>query len=154
MKTLEKTQTANEVLVKEMNEFLADLQIFYQNLRGFHWNVKGSLFFVLHAKFEEYYNETAEIVDSVAERILMIGGEPLHAFSDYLKVAKIPEVKNINDGKEAVSAIVKQSEMLLRKMNKLMDFASDSEDEGTVTLFSDMIGETEKRIWMLKTFLS
>ena len=49
---------------------LADLQVFYSNLRGFHWNVKGHGFFVLHSKYEELYNDAAEKVDEVAERIL------------------------------------------------------------------------------------
>jgi starvation-inducible DNA-binding protein len=154
MKTSEKQQVKNDVLVNGMNEFLADLQIFYQNLRGFHWNVKGTLFFVLHAKFEEYYNESAEWVDEVAERILTLGGEPLHAFSDYLKVASLPEVKNVGDGKKTVEYVVEQSETLLTKMQKLQIEAAEQNDEGTNAMLSEMIGETEKRLWMLKTFLS
>ena len=154
MKTLEKTQVTNEVLVQGMNEFLSDLQIFYQNLRGFHWNVKGSLFFVLHAKFEEFYNETSETVDEVAERILMVGGAPIHAFSDYINVSEVQEVTDVHGGKEAVAVVVEQSEFLLSKMNRLMRAAADSNDEGTTAMFSNMISETEKRIWMLKTFQS
>ncbi|WP_430974288.1 Dps family protein [Sunxiuqinia rutila] len=154
MKTLEKTQVSNDVLVKDMNEFLADLQIYYQNLRGFHWNVKGSLFFVLHAKFEEYYNEVSERADEVAERILTIGGQPLHAFSQYLAVADIPEVTDVHEGRKAVELVIQQSEILLKKMNALKDTAATIDDEASTTLFSDMIGETEKQIWMLKTFLS
>ncbi|MCW0482399.1 Dps family protein [Gaoshiqia sediminis] len=154
MKTVEKSNMKNEVLVNGLNEFLADIQVFYQNLRGFHWNVKGSLFFVLHAKFEEYYNETSELADEVAERILMIGGEPLHAFSDYLKVASLPEVKNVSDGRKAVGVVIEQSAILLEKMHKLQSLAADHNDEATNALFSDMIGETEKRLWMLRTFLS
>lgn len=154
MKTVEKTNRKNEVLVNGLNEFLADIQVFYQNLRGFHWNVKGSLFFVLHTKFEEYYNETSELADEVAERILMIGGEPLHAFSDYLQVASLPEVKNVSDGRKAVEIVIEQSDILLGKMHKLQSLAADHNDEATNALFSDMIGETEKRLWMLRTFLS
>ena len=153
MKTLEKTQTTNDTLVNGMNTFLADMQIFYQNLRGFHWNVTGSLFFVLHTKFEEYYNHTSEVVDEVAERILMLGGQPIHSFSQYIQIADIQEVTNVHDGKEAVGNVINQSEHLLDKMNQLKEVAGEQNDEATVTLFSDLIGDTEKRIWMLKTFL-
>jgi starvation-inducible DNA-binding protein len=153
METLEKTKVKNEELVNGMNEFLAGLQVFYQNLRGFHWNVEGSLFFVLHSKFEEYYNETSEAVDEVAERILMIGGKPIHAFSDYIKVSEIPEVTNVRDGKEAVNIVLAQSKTLLDKMNNLMEMAGNINDEGTVAMLSEMISGSEKRIWMLKTFL-
>ena len=154
MKTLETKQATNDVLVDGMNGFLANLQIFYQNLRGFHWNVQGTLFFVLHAKFEEYYNATAETVDEVAERILMIGGQPTHAFSQYIQMANIPEVTDVHDGKEAVKVVLEQSNVLLSKMKQLLEKANERDDETTATLFSDMIGTTEKRIWMLKTFLN
>lgn len=154
MKTLEKSNLKNDVLVDGLNGFLADLQIFYQNLRGLHWNVKGSMFFVLHAKFEEYYNETSELIDEVAERILMIGGEPVHAFSDYLKVAGLPEVKQVSDGRKAVGVVIAQSEQLLARMKSLQAVAANQNDEATNALFSDAISETEKRLWMLRTFLS
>lgn len=153
MKTQEQTQAANQVLVEKMNAFLADLQVHYQNLRGFHWNVEGSLFFVLHAKFEEFYNEASETADEVAERILMLGGQPLHSFSQYLQVAEIQEVTDLRNGKEAVQTVIDQSEILLKKMNELLELAGDQNDEATTSLFSDQISSTEKRLWMLKTFL-
>lgn len=155
MKTLEKQQQVNlDVLVNGMNEFLADLQVFYQNLRGFHWNIKGAQFFVLHEKFEEYYTEVAELVDEVAERILSIGGEPVHAYSDYLRLASLPELRNVQDGRKAVGHVHEQYQTLLWKMRKLQAVAADSKDEGTQALFSEMIGETEKKLWMLTAFLS
>ena len=46
------SENAQQV-VNLLNELLANYQIYYQNLRGFHWNVRGNRFFVLHAKFEE-----------------------------------------------------------------------------------------------------
>ncbi|RKD87732.1 Dps family protein [Mangrovibacterium diazotrophicum] len=154
MKTQVKNNAVNEVLVGELNQFVADMQIYYQNLRAFHWNVKGSMFFVLHEKFEEYYTETAEVIDAVAERILMVGGQPLHTFSDYLTVASLEEIKNVTDGITAVKHVVAQSESLLEQMNKLQADAGDRGDEATNALFSELIGNTEKRLWMLKTFLA
>lgn len=131
MKTQVKTQAVNETMVNELNQFLADMQIHYQNLRAFHWNVKGNMFFVLHAKFEEYYNEAAEVVDEVAERILMIGGKPLHSFSDYLSAASIPEVKDVTDGITAVKHVIEQQQALLQQMNKIQANAADRGDEAT-----------------------
>jgi starvation-inducible DNA-binding protein len=65
-------------LSQKLNQLLADYQLFYQNLRGLHWNIKGKEFFELHLKFEEYYNDAVVKVDEIAERILTLGGEPLH----------------------------------------------------------------------------
>ena len=63
------SENAQQV-VNLLNELLANYQIYYQNLRGFHWNVRGNRFFVLHAKFEELYNDAIEKVDEIAERIM------------------------------------------------------------------------------------
>ena len=47
-----------EVLSAELNILLANFQIYYQNLRGLHWNIRGRRFFDLHLKFEELYNDS------------------------------------------------------------------------------------------------
>ena len=61
-------------VVNGLNQLLADYQVFYQNLRGFHWNIKGHGFFVLHGKFEDMYNDVANKVDEIAERMLVLPG--------------------------------------------------------------------------------
>ncbi|MFV0376671.1 MAG: Dps family protein [Mangrovibacterium sp.] len=154
MKTLVKTKQVNEPLVNELNQFLADLQVHYQNLRAFHWNVKGTLFFVLHGKFEEYYTEAAELVDEVAERILMLGGQPLHTFSDYLATASLKQIKGETDGIVMVKQVVEQTESLYVQMVKIQNEAAAHGDEGTNALFSGQIAATEKKLWMLRTFLA
>jgi starvation-inducible DNA-binding protein len=56
-------------LALPLNELLATYQIFYQNARGFHWNIRGEKFFELHAKFEEIYTDALVKIDEIAERI-------------------------------------------------------------------------------------
>ena len=93
-------------VVASLKQLLADYQVFYTNLRGFHWNIKGHGFFVLHGKFEDMYNNAAEKVDELAERILMLGGEPENKFSEYLKVACVKEVSGVSCGDEALKNIL------------------------------------------------
>jgi starvation-inducible DNA-binding protein len=144
-------KTKNPKLVDRLNQLLADYQIFYQNLRGLHWNVKGQQFFMLHEKYEELYDEAAEVVDEIAERILMIGGQPLHTFSAYLKAAGLSETGHIEDGKEGVELVLENSRYLLKSFNEILEIADG--DEGTSALMSDLIGATEKRIWMFESTL-
>jgi starvation-inducible DNA-binding protein len=139
--------------VEKLNQLLADYQINYQNLRSLHWNVKGSMFFALHEKFEEYYNEAADVVDEIAERILTLGGVPLHTFGDYLKTAKLEEVRNVSDGKDAVASTLKSQRYFLTSFEDILVVANENNDEGTVGMISEWIGHTEKRIWMLEAFL-
>ena len=145
-------KTNNQELAEKLNSLLADYQIYYQNLRGLHWNVKGNLFFALHEKYEELYNEAAATVDEIAERILMIDEHPLHTFADYIKEADVKEVADISDGREGVEVVLENSRSLLKKINETLEAAEG--DEGTSALLSDLTGVTEKRIWMLKSWLS
>jgi len=143
----------NEKITGKLNQLLADYQIYYQNLRGLHWNVKGNLFFALHAKYEELYNEAAEVIDELAERILMIGGKPQHSFSEYLKTAALKEVVNVSGASEGVQVVLENSRYLLGVVREVNELAAGAGDEGTVALMSDLIGTTEKRIWMFEAYL-
>jgi starvation-inducible DNA-binding protein len=66
------TELSNS-LVTELNTLLANYQLYYQNLRGFHWNIKGDAFFTLHLKFEELYGDAVLKIDEIAERCLRLG---------------------------------------------------------------------------------
>ena len=70
---LDKSKSAN--LVDNLNGLLANFQIYYQSLRGLHWNIKGKNFFELHVKFEEFYTDSQVKIDNVAERILTLQGK-------------------------------------------------------------------------------
>ena len=142
-----------KVLSKKLNALLADYQMFYQNLRGLHWNIKGRAFFELHVKFEEYYDDAVVKVDEIAERILTLEGEPLHTFSDYLKVSEIKEEKGIVDGVKGIKIIINNFSTLILKEREILSLAGDADDEGTASLMSDYISETEKTLWMLSSYL-
>ncbi|WP_136066321.1 Dps family protein [Modicisalibacter radicis] len=144
--------SANE-LADKLNTLLANYQIFYMNVRGYHWNVKGHQFFELHTKFEELYDDLLTKVDEVAERILTLGHQPVHAYSDYVKVASIQEDKNVHQGEECVRGIVQGYQTLIELQRELLSLASDADDEGTASQIGDYIREQEKTIWMLNAYL-
>ena len=142
-----------EDVAEKLNAYLSSLQIAYMNVRGFHWNIVGSQFFVLHGKFEETYNSLNEMVDEVAERILILGYKPLHTFSDYLKISEINEHLNISSAEDTVKFLLNDTKKLLAIEREILSFASDNGDEGTVAMLSEYIGEQEKMIWMLNAVL-
>ena len=107
-------------VVASLQQLLADFQIYYTNLRGFHWNIKGHDFFVLHSKFEDLYNDAAEKVDEIAERILMLGGTPANKFSDYLKMSNINEVDRVSNGEKALENILETYSHLIGEERKLL----------------------------------
>ncbi|MFO7939285.1 MAG: DNA starvation/stationary phase protection protein [Bacteroidales bacterium] len=141
----------NSELQAKLNNLLSDYQLYYQNLRALHWLVKGPRFFQLHEVYEKYYDEAADVVDEIAERILMIGGKPLHTFQEYLNTSNIKPVEEISDESKGLQVVIDNSEHLLGSFREILDFAGKIDDEGTSALMSDLIGAAEKRLWMLKS---
>ena len=149
---LEKSKTA--AIEKDLNTLLANFQVYYQNLRGIHWNIKGKRFFDLHVKFEELYTDANVKVDMIAERVLTLGGTPLHTFDDYIKAAKVPVGKNISQDEKAVRLIVDSLTELLKIERTILDASDEANDEGTNSMMSDFITEQEKTVWMMKAWLN
>ena len=141
-------------LTISLNELLSNFQVYYQNLRGLHWNIKGKNFFELHVKFEEFYTDSQEKIDMIAERILTLGGTPLHTFSDYIELAKVPVGKNVTNDVEGVSLVVNSLAELLKIERLILEASDEANDEGTNSMMSDFIAEQEKTIWMLNAWLS
>ena len=143
----------NDKIIDKLNILLADYQIYYQNLRGFHWNIQGKHFFQLHDKFEELYTDSAQKIDDIAERILTIEGKPLHSFDDYIKASTIKAKKNIHDGEGAVSSIIDDLKNILDLEREIKEMAVEASDDGTEDLMSDFIDEQEKTLWMMKAWM-
>lgn len=148
---LDKEKSA--ITVKHLNEILSNYQIFYQNLRGFHWNLLGHHFFSLHVKFEELYNEAQLNIDEIAERILTLGHTPLHTYEDYLNNSTVKVHKNISDEKKSVESIIQDYSILIQKERETLPVAGDAEDEGTTDMLAGFIKTQEKTVWMLSAWL-
>ncbi|AKP73729.1 DNA starvation/stationary phase protection protein [Piscirickettsia salmonis] len=139
---------------KELNKLLATYQVFYMNVRGFHWNIKGQQFFELHTKFEEIYNDLLTKVDEIAERILTLGEQPLHAYSQYAKHSEISEAINVVDAENSVKSLLNSFSALIKLQRHILKVSGDAEDEGTSSLMGDYIKEQEKLIWMFLAYLN
>ncbi|TRX16118.1 DNA starvation/stationary phase protection protein [Flavobacterium franklandianum] len=143
---------AAQILAAELNVLLANFQIYYQNLRGLHWNIRGKRFFDLHLKFEELYNDSQIKIDLIAERVLTLDAVPLHTFEDYIKNNKLEIVKNIHKDEKAIEIIIASLSKLLTIERVILKKSGEIEDEGTNSMMSDFIAEQEKTIWMLKAW--
>ena len=143
---------AAEVLATELNVLLANFQIYYQNLRGLHWNIRGKRFFDLHLKFEELYNDSQLKIDLIAERVLTLDGIPLHTFEDYIKNNQLEIGKNIHQDEKAIELIVSSLAKLLTIERVILKKSGEIDDEGTNSMMGDFIVEQEKTIWMLKAW--
>lgn len=140
-------------LAADLNVLLANYMVFYQNTRGFHWNIKGQKFFEMHAKFEELYTNLLLKIDEVAERILTLGKQPLHTFEDFTANSTVKAIKNVSEAEKCVKFILSAFDILLGLQRDLLKKSEDAEDEGTNALMSDYIREQEKLVWMYNAYL-
>lgn len=139
-------------LAIKLNELLANYHVYYQNLRAFHWNIRGGNFFALHAKFEELYTAAFETIDEIAERILTLRHTPMHSFSDFLATSSVQERKNLSSDVDTVAATVENIGQIIQLEREVLALANEHDDEGTQGLISDDLNTLEKTLWMLNAF--
>jgi len=142
-----------KILTEKLNQLLSNYQIFYQNTRGFHWNIRGEKFFELHLKFEELYTDFQLKIDEIAERVLTLDGTPLHTFERYLQFSEIKPVENITDGRVCISIILESFKIIIGLQRELLSLSAKYNDEGTNALMSDYIRAQEKLVWMYSAYL-
>lgn len=147
------TKKAKE-LAEKLNILLANYSIFYQNTRGYHWNIRGEKFFELHLKFEELYNDLFIKIDEIAERILTLGSTPKHNYSDYKKTSKIVESNEVSNGITAVNDILNSFKIIIPLQREILTLSAEAGDEGTNSLMSDYIRAQEKLVWMYSAFVN
>lgn len=147
------TPKSIDTTVEKLNQLLADYQVYYQNLRNYHWNVTGEHFFDLHVKFEDLYNEARINIDEIAERILTLRKAPMSTLADYLKNADIKE-RSTDKPKEMVANILDDHKVLIKDIRLLISDASEADDEGTIDLVAGFLSSIEKNSWMLDAWLN
>jgi starvation-inducible DNA-binding protein len=146
--------SAVKPVVEELNDLLANYHIYYQNLRGCHWNVKGKSFFTLHVKFEELYTQALAAIDEIAERVLTLGKPPYSTLQKYLDVSKIQQVETIGmKDTDMVKTVVNNMDTLIARQRELMKTSEEAGDDGTNDMINRLMQFLEKENWMLRSFL-
>ena len=143
----------SQEMARALNVLLSTFQVYYQNLRGLHWNIRGKRFFNLHVKFEELYNDAQLKIDLIAERVLTIGETPLHTYEDYMANNRLEIGKNISNDVKAVHLVVSSLTDLLKIERQILSRSAAINDEGTNAMMSDFISEQEKTVWMMNAWL-
>ena len=135
-----------------LNELLCNLQVHYQKLRSFHWNVEGSDFYDLHDQFQLEYEAVAIEIDEIAERIRVFGFRPVSTLKEYLEHSNIEEVSPDINSTAMVNQIINDLEILLSYMIEVVEHANEIADLSTAMLITDQMKRTEKTHWMLTAF--
>lgn len=140
-------------LQAQLNQQISNWNVLYTKLHRFHWYVKGPLFFTLHAKFEELYNEAGLVVDQLAERLLAIGGQPVATMKEYLETATLLETNNETKASEMVAALVADYKQMKDELASLANLAEENHDIITNDMATGLIESLDTHIWMLTAYL-
>jgi starvation-inducible DNA-binding protein len=141
-------------IAHELSRILADEFILYTKTRDAHWNVEGSDFHSMHLFFEKQYNDLAEIIDEVAERIRMLGHYAPATLSKYLELTHLTEEsREKNDSMGFIRLLLQAHETIIMHMRGNVERFADLGDAGTSDFITGLIETHEKMAWMLRAHL-
>ena len=133
---------------------LADFQVYYANLRNFHWNVQGTNFYPLHAEFERLYDDAAEKADEVAERLLQLDVTPRASPQQVPPSVSNPRARCSTLRSRMPHSRSRMVKTLMVQERAVMAAAAEAGDESSNALMSDYLREQEKLVWMLTATLT
>jgi starvation-inducible DNA-binding protein len=137
-----------------LNKILADEHILYAKTHNYHWNYEGDNFMEMHKFYEGQYEELADIIDDVAERIRAIGHYAEGRLKEYLKLTQLEEPAPSTKQQEQVRNLHDDHEIIIRHLRKMIDhLADDLKDAGTSDFLTGLMEKHEKIAWMLRSYL-
>ena len=142
-------------MTAQLNQLLADTMTLRDLYKKSHWQVAGPTFYQWHLLFDKHYDEQVDLVDSIAERIQLLGGVSIAMAAD---VAEITLIERPPRGREAVSVqlsrLLEAHQIVIRQTRKLARRASELGDDGSNDLLvSDVLRTNELQVWFLSEHL-
>ncbi|HUA14799.1 MAG TPA: DNA starvation/stationary phase protection protein [Verrucomicrobiae bacterium] len=142
-------------MTEQLNLLLADTITLRDLYKKSHWQVAGPTFYQLHLLFDKHYEEQSEIVDTIAERIQLLGGVALAMAAD---VAETTRIERPPRGREEVpvqiSRLLDAHQIIIGHCRELARRASELGDDGTNDLVvSDVLRDNELQVWFLSEHL-
>ncbi|HEY4324662.1 MAG TPA: DNA starvation/stationary phase protection protein [Mucilaginibacter sp.] len=138
-----------------LSQILADEFVLYTKTRNAHWNVEGPDFHSKHLLFESQYNEIAEIVDTVAERIRILGHYAPATLKQFLELTHLTELtREKNDSEGFIRELLNDHEsMIIHIRGQINRLAEKLKDAGTSDYLTGLTEYHEKTAWMLRSHL-
>jgi len=149
-------ENARAASVASLNQVLADTMTIRDLYKKHHWQVSGATFYSLHLLLDKHYEEQSTLVDTIAERIMTLGGISLamaHDVAETTRVARPPRGRE--DVPTQISRLLKAHEQILTYAREAADQAGDAGDEGTNDLLiSEVVRTGEMQVWFLAEHLA
>lgn len=141
------------MVIKELQQLLANTYSLYLKTQNYHWHVKGQNFKLLHELFEDQYKSLANAVDSIAERILILGGKAPATFKLLSSLSVITDGDSDLPANKMLSDLVADQNKLIISLKTVIVAAQKNNDDGTIAMASEFISKYEKARWFLENHL-
>ena len=140
-------------LANRLSEALADTYLLYLKTQAVHWNVVGPMFIGLHKLTESQYQDMAEAIDTIAERIRAIGFLAPGSFKQFSELSSLKEMTEAVSAQEMIQQLLQDNETCSRSLRNSVAEAEKVEDVHTADLLTERIGQHEQNAWMLRSLL-
>jgi len=134
-----------------LNQLLADTITLRDLYKKHHWQVSGPTFYQLHLLFDKHFNEQSELVDLIAERIMMLGGVSIAMSADVAEMTMVPRPpKGREEVPVQISRLLHAHEIVLKEARAMARQAAEAGDDGTNdVLVSNVIRTNEMQVWFV-----
>ena len=141
-------------VAKRLNHYLSDLVVMFAKLHDLHWKVKGKMFVQVHLYTESRYDDMAAKLDEVAEKIIMLGEEPVSTLKGYMELATVKELgKSKYTEDEVLKEVLADLSHLRDEAAELRKSFAEDDEFSVVTMLEDHIVGYEKEIWFLQSMM-
>lgn len=149
-----KTNHANDAVVKDLQTQVANAFIVYLNYKHYHWQTFGPLFRDLHRLFDEFASEVYETIDVLAERVRMIGQNPVSRIEEFQKTATIKSASDNHDMQQMITEANSNAIQIIKEMRLAIQTANGKNDPGTADVLTRFVQIHEKHEWWLRDILA
>jgi starvation-inducible DNA-binding protein len=138
-----------------LNQILADTMALRDLYKKSHWQVSGPTFYQSHLLFDKHFGEQVELIDTMAERVQMLGGVSIAMAHDVAETAQVPRPPRGREEPPAqISRLLEAHEIILKEARKAAREAAERGDDGSNDLLvSDVIRTNEMHVWFLAEHL-
>jgi starvation-inducible DNA-binding protein len=142
-------------MTEQLNQLLADTMTLRDLYKKSHWQVSGATFYQLHLLFDKHYEEQSAIVDTIAERIMLLGGISIAMAADVAELTRIPRPpKGREEVPAQLSRLLDAHELIITECREIAELATKLGDPGTNDLVvSDVLRPSELQAWFLSEHL-
>jgi starvation-inducible DNA-binding protein len=137
----------------QLQRQVANAYLLYTNYKHYHWQTYGPLFRDLHLLFDEFADAVLQTIDQFAERIRMIGQDPLSSPLEMVKIASVQVAARKNTMRNMIAEADTNLLMVIQEMREGVRTATAQDDPGTADLFTTAVQIHEKHEWWLRDML-